>query len=478
MSRYISRSVIALVITMLSFSRTTGRASHIGGGDQNPSLETDASSIAKWQDAKIGLTVHWGPVALRGTEIGWSRSEREAGRGTELVGWSFSEQVPEPDYDSLYKEFNPVLFNAQEWAQLLRDSGFRYVTIVSKHHDGFVMWDTKQTDYNIMNSAFHRDWLKEISDACRKQGIMFGVYYSILDFYQYDYAGGRQAGSTLNRGGPGFRLDREPDFERYVSYMKAELKELIQDYGIETLVFDGNWDPCWTHERGSDMYRYLRGLKDTLLISNRVDAKQGDEEARALGYEKALWVFYPKPWQPETYAGDYLDREEYIGGVAPYPFEAWITLGEQWAWRPNDRYKSPEDCIRYLVEAVGGGGNFNLNVTPMPDGRFEQRQKDILLKIGAWLKANGESIYGTRGGPFEPGLWGAATWRGDKVYVHILSWPGETLRLPPLDQAVKSARRLSGGDVQWKQTANAVEISLPESQRDPLDTIIELTVGR
>jgi alpha-L-fucosidase len=478
MSRYISKSAIAIVITALSFSSTTARASHIGGGDQNPNLETDAKAIAKWQDAKIGLTMHWGPVALRGTEIGWSRAGTVALPGTELIGWSSSEQVPAPDYDALYKEFNPVLFDAEEWAQLLKDSGFRYVALVSKHHDGFVMWDTKQTDYNIMNSAFHRDWLKEISDACRKQGIMFGVYYSILDFYQYDYAGGTQAGSTLNRGGPGFKLDRPPDFERYVSYMKAELKELIQNYGIEDLVLDGNWDPSWTHERGGELYRYLRSLKNDLLVSNRVDAKAGDEEARAGGYEKSLWVFYSKPWNPAVYAGDYLDREEYIGGPAPYPWEAWITMGEQWAWRPNDKYKSPEEIIRYMVETVGGGGNFNLNVTPMPDGRFEQRQKDALLKIGAWLKANGESIYGTRAGPFEPGLWGASSRRGDKVYVHILFWPGETLRLPPLDQAVKSARRLNGGEVRWKQAANGVEISLPESQRDPLDTIVELTVGR
>jgi len=236
MSRYIWKSVIALAITALSFSGTTARASHIGGGDQNPGLETDAGALAKWQDAKIGLTMHWGPVALRGTEIGWSRVGAVALPGSELIGWSSSEQVPAPDYDALYKEFNPVLFNAEEWAQLLRDSGFRYVALVSKHHDGFVMWDTKQTDYNIMRSAFHRDWLKEISDACRKQGIMFGVYYSILDWYQYDYAGGAGPGSTPNRGGPGFMLDRPPDFERYVSYMKAELKELIQNYGIEDLV--------------------------------------------------------------------------------------------------------------------------------------------------------------------------------------------------------------------------------------------------
>ena len=146
-------------------------------------------------------------------------------------------------------------------------------------------------------------------------------------------------------------------------------------------------------------------------------------------------------------------------------------------WKPNDKNKSADDCIRYLVETVGGGGNFNLNVTPMMDGRFEQRQKDLLLKIGAWLKANGESIYGTRGGPFEPGLWGASTERADKVYVHVLAWPGEILRLPGMNHAVRSAHLLKGGEVQWKQAANSVEISVPTAQRDPLDTIIELTVG-
>jgi alpha-L-fucosidase len=176
MNKYASRSFVALVILAFSFSSKTARASHIGGGDLNPKLETDQAALAKWQDANVGLTMHRAPAALRRTEIGWSRTRTVASPGTELIGWSSSEQVPAPDYDSLYGEFNPVLFNAEEWAQLLKDSGFRYVAVGSKHHDGFVMWDTKQTDYNIMHSALHRDWLKEIADACRKQGIMFGVY--------------------------------------------------------------------------------------------------------------------------------------------------------------------------------------------------------------------------------------------------------------------------------------------------------------
>lgn len=433
------------LLAILFWLMPRAKASEIGGGGLNPNLQTNAKAIEKWQDARFGLSVNWGPVALRGMEIGWSRSD----------------QIPTEEYDLLYKEFNPVLFDAKEWIQLVKDSGFRYVTFVSKHHDGFVMWHTKQTDYNISNTPFHRDWLKELADECRRQGVTFGIYYSILDFYQYDY-------SPYGHGGPGFILDRKPDFDGYVDYMKNMLKELIQDYGSEIILFDGEWDPTWNHTRGSDLYRFLRGVRDDIVISSRVDKGRYGEGTT----ENQLW------WDHDKYAGDYQEREQYIGGFASYPWESWITLGDQWAWKANDKYKSADDCIRLLVRSAGGNGNFNLNVTPMPDGRFEQRQKDILLKIGAWLKASGESIYSTRGGPFEPGQWGASTNHDSKVYLHILSWPRETLRLPPVKQTFKSARRLNGGEIQWKQTDSGLEISLPATQRDALDTIIELTVEK
>ena len=420
-------------------------ASDIGGGDLNPGLKSNPKTVAKWQDARVGLSVHWGPVALRGTEIGWSRSD----------------QVPKEQYDSLYKEFNPVLFDAKEWVQLIKDSGFRYITFVSKHHDGFAMWGTKQTDHNILNSAFRRDWLREVSEECKHQGIIFGVYYSILDWYQYDY-------SPYGHGGPGFIMNRKPDFDRYVDYMKSQLKELILDYGSEIVLLDGEWDPTWNHTRGSNLYAFLRGIRNDIVISSRVDKGRYGEGTT----ENLLW------WDHTKYAGDYQEREQYVGGFAAYPWESWVTLGDQWAWKPNDKNKSAEECIRLLVQTAGGNGNFNLNVTPMLDGRFEQRQKDILLRIGAWLKANGESIYATRGGPFEPGQWGVSTQHGNKVFLHILSWPAETLRLPPVQQRFKSARCFNGAPVEWKQTDGGLEISIASGQRDALDTIVELTTEK
>jgi alpha-L-fucosidase len=419
----------------------TLEAAEIGGGEKNPDLETNKQAIERWQDARFGLSVHWGPVELRGTEIGWARSDL----------------IPREEYDSLYQEFNPVLFSAQEWVSLMKNSGFRYVTLVSKHHDGFVMWNTRQTDYNIMNTPYHRDWLKEMAEECRRQGIIFGTYYSILDWYQFDY-------SPYGHGGPGFILDRKPDFERHLEYMKRELKELIQDYGSEIILFDGEWDPTWNHDRGSDMYRYLRGLRDDIVISSRVDkGRYGDTTTENYGW-----------WDHHKYAGDYQEREQYVGGLANYPWESWLTLGDQWAWKANDRYKPAEECIRLLVESAGRNGNFNLNVSPMPDGRFERRQMQILLKIGVWLKANGESVYATRGGPFEPGQWGASTHHGNRIFLHILAWEGETLRLHAIPEKVTAAHLLHGGDLRWKQTEGGFEVTVPTGQHDALDTIVEL----
>ena len=455
-----SRVVSVLVLAIIMSSSVAAKDGHIGGGDLNPNLETNAQAIAKWEDARVGLTMHWGPIALRGTEIG--------GRGPG--------GIPAPEYDALYKEFNPALFDAKEWVELIQDSGFRYVTLVSKHYDGFSMWATKQSDYNIINTPFHRDWLKEMANECRRKGVTFGVYYCIGDGYQYDYTPGPDEGAHV----PGFTLDRPPDLDRYVDYMKRQLKELIVDYGVEIILLDGDHAPAWNHERGSDLYRYLRGLRDDIVINNRTEVWEDGSEARGaytVPDTPPLWMWNPSPyWNTSQYAGDYQEREEYIGGPAPYPWEAWITMGTQWSWRPNAKYKSPDDIIRYLVVTVGGGGNFNLNVTPMLDGRFEQRQKDTLLKIGAFLKANGESIYGTRGGPFEPGLWGASTQKGDTVYVHVLAWPAGNFQLFPLDRKVRSAQLLHGGEVQWKQLPKGIELSVPESKRDSLDTIVKLTL--
>lgn len=440
-----------------------GPAFGIGGGDQNPGLKTNQTAIRRWQDARFGITVHWGPVALRGTEIGWSRGQ----------------EVSKEDYDQLYKEFNPVLFNAAEWIKLFKDSGARYFTPVARHHDGFSMWHTGASDYNISKTPFGRDYLKELSEECSRQGIIFGTYYSILDWHHYDWV-------PNLRFGAGYKLDRPPDINSFFeAYIKPQVKELIVDYGSQIMLFDGHWNTVYTHERGGAMYKYIRNLRDEIVINDRVDkGKWTVDPADPTEFGKEI-----KVWDYEKFAGDYEEREQYVGEISDHPAEAWILLGEQWAWKANDKVKPPEEIIRDLIEAAGGNMNLNLNVTPMPDGRFEERQKRALLKIGAWLKSNGASIYETRGGPLAPAWWGVSTHRHNKVYLHIFpnagsqrgyfapfDWADNAPLTVPLTKKVKSARLLGGNDVKWSSDSAGTSIWVPASQRDPLDTIVEVTL--
>jgi alpha-L-fucosidase len=407
-----------------------------GGGEANPDLKTNAESLQNWQDLKFGLFVHWGPVSLRGTEIGWSRGR----------------EVPIADYDHLYREFNPVLFAAEKWVSMIKAAGMKYIVITSKHHDGFCIWDSEFTDYDIMSTPFERDILKELSDECRRQGILFGTYHSIADWHHPHY-------TTRYGGDP--RPVEESDMTLYVDYLKSQVRELIEKYDTKILWFDGEWEDSWTHEYGMDLYKYVRGIKDDVLINNRVDkGRQG-----MMGMTRS-----------ERYAGDFSTPEQEVGAFHPdIPWESCITICTQWAWKPNDELKSLGECIRTLARTAGGGGNLLLNVGPMLDGRIEQRQIDRLEAMGDWLEKNGESIYGTRGGPFKPTDWMVSTNRDSTVYIHLFTLPERELVLPVLKHArILSARLLAGRELAFEQTGDRLVIRLPEEPVDNIDTVIVL----
>jgi len=379
-------------------------------------------NLEKWRAMRFGMFIHWGPVSLKGTEIGWSRGA----------------QVPLEEYDNLYKQFNPTKFNADEWVRTAKDAGMKYLVITSKHHDGFCIFNTKQTDYNIMNSPFGRDPLKELSEACRKQDIAFGTYYSVCDWHHPDFPRGSPGGKTRKPN---------PNLDRYEQYLRQQVQELIRQYGpLLVLWFDVPQE--FNAERGKGVVDFVRSLQPGILINNRC-ANPGDFDT------------------PEQRVGTLQTQR---------PWETCMTICRQWAWKPDDKMKSLKECLDVLVRCAGGDGNLLFNVGPMPTGEIEPRQVQRLKEMGRWMARYGQAIYGTRGGPYRPGPWGAATSKGNTLYVHILKWEGEKVALPAIDRKVLSSSVLTGGKAGVRQTDAGIEISVAPADRQELDTLVILTL--
>ena len=415
-----SKSFSAVISTLLVICfLPTGR---IEAGDAKDYLNAGERDIQAWRQMKFGLFIHWGPVSLKGTEIGWSR-------GGERRGRTGKGSIPFEIYDNLYKQFNPVKFDADEWVQVARDAGMKYLVFTSKHHDGFSMFDSKVTDYKITNSPFKRDVVRELADACHKAGLKLGYYYSPPDWYHPDY--------------------RTENHARYIKFMHAQLREICSNYGrIDIIWFDGlggsakDWD-------SENLFKMIRQLQPHVIINNRAGLPADHDT-------------------PEQRIGKFQNDR---------PWETCMTICRQWAWKPDDQMKSLKQCIQTLVKTVGGDGNLLFNVGPMPDGRIEPRQVDRLKEMGAWLEKYGRSIYGTRGGPFKPGAWGASTHKGNAVYVHVFNWPGEKLVLPGIPRRIVNSSVLTGGTVKVEQTAESIEISVPKQHRQEIDTIIKLELN-
>ncbi|MDY7396966.1 alpha-L-fucosidase [Aureibaculum sp. 2210JD6-5] len=426
-------------------------AQHFGGGEANPDLKTNSEALKNFQDMRFGMFIHWGPVVLRGTEISWSRGK----------------EVPIDDYDNLYKEFNPVLFNAADWVKAAKDAGMKYIVLTTRHHDGFCLWDSKYTDYDMASTPYGKGVVKELVEECKKQDIVFGAYYTICDWYHEDYP------VTYPADDYKFHLEKEitnPEVKKrmdnYVVYMKNQLKELIDDYDPAFIWFDGEWEWAWTHEMGMDMYKYLRGLKDDLLINNRVD--KGREGMS--GTTKS-----------NKFAGDYATPEQEIGKFDnKNAWESCMTIANQWAWKANDKMKSKKECIQTLLRTVGGDGNLLFNVGPMADGRIEQRQIDRLKEMGDWLKINGEAVYGTRGGPYLPTEYMVSTHKGNNIYLHLLNKEDATLALPIVKGIkIKKVYFLDGKTpLKFNQEKNTINIGLPKMLPDDIASVIVLELNK
>lgn len=380
-------------------------------------VRTSKAQIDDFMDQRFGLFIHWGPVSLRGTEIGWSRSH----------------QVNQVEYDSLYKEFNPVLFNADNWVKAAKNAGVKYLTITAKHHDGFCLWPSATNNYTIQYTPFKKDIVGALATACKKQGIKFCVYFTVLDWHDENY--------PIHNNGK----DTNGNMVEFVKTMKKQIQEIISNYHPYMLWFDGNWEKPWTQEMGIDMYNYIKKLDPKIVINNRLGK----------GTHKTL---------SEASVGDYATPEQEIGSFnLKDPWESCITICNQWAWKPNDPMKSLKTCIQTLASTAGGNGNLLFNIGPMSDGRIEQRQITRLKEMGDWLKIYGESIYGTRAGPFKPDSVFASTRKRNTIYLQLFKMQSGVLKIPVIPGLkILKANFIKGDAVPFEQTNNNVVFDLPK----------------
>ena len=374
-----------------------------------------------WKDARFGLFIHWGLYSVPAGEWKGDTSHAEWIRTTA--------KIPINEYEKFVHQFNPVKFNADEWVKLAKAAGMKYIVITSKHHDGFCMFDTKQTDFDIMSTPFHRDVMKELSEACKKEGIQLCFYHSIMDWHHPDYLPRREWEKDRPTTGA--------NFQNYISYMKNELKELLTNYGkIGVLWFDGEWENTWTHERGKDLYQYVRSLQPSILINNRVDVgREGMQGLTKAG----------------EFVGDFGTPEQEIPatGVPGVDWESCMTMNNNWGYNSHDNnWKSSEDLVRKLIDIASKGGNFLLNVGPTSAGVFPQPAIDRLKEIGSWMSINHESIYETHASPFKKLAWGRCTQKpvggGTRLYLHVFDWPSDgKLVVPGLGSQVTNCFALA-----------------------------------
>ncbi len=435
MKKNILRILLAILITGTWGTRPASAT---------PPPAAQHSPQQEWfRDAGFGMFIHWGVYSVLG-DGEWVMENRG---------------LPVSEYEKLPREFNPTEFDAAAWVSLAKSAGAKYITITSKHHDGFAMFATKQSDWDIVGrTPYKKDPLKMLADECHKQGIKLFFYYSQLDWHNPNYFPLGRTGHSAGRPTSG-------DWNKYLDYMDEQLTELLTHYGpIGGIWFDGWWDKPDADWRLQQTYALIHRLQPEALIGSNHHHKPFPGEDFQM-FEKDL------PGQKTAS----FNKDSEIGSL---PLETCDTISKAWGYNRNDKnYKSTTDLIHYLVRAAGNNANFLLNVGPMPNGIIQSEFVERLRAMGEWLSKNGESIYGTRGGPVAPQAWGVTTQKDGKVYVHILTAGVIGVSMPKLGAPIDSATLFRTGEkVNVVANGENLRLILPASATDPVDNIVVLEI--
>ncbi|MEI6682929.1 MAG: alpha-L-fucosidase [Bacteroidota bacterium] len=455
------RLLLLLVLCFTIGLQTAGAQSKTKSKTTDPALVSPAgkadpvSRMAWWRDARFGMFIHWGLYAVPAGE--WNG---KTGYGEWIRN---SAEIPLDDYDQFRTRFNPVKFDADAWVKMARDAGMRYIVITSKHHDGFCMFDTKETDFNIMTTPFRHDPMKDLAAACKKYGLKFCFYYSIMDWHHPDYLPRREWEKE--------RTTEGADYDRYVAYMKAELKELLTNYGdIGVLWFDGEWESTWNEKHGREIYDYVKSLQPKLLVNNRVGAGRLDMEGLT---------------KEGAFGGDFGTPEQQIPatGLPGVDWETCMTMNDHWGYNKADKaFKSTREIIRMLADIASKGGNYLLNVGPTSEGLFPKESIERLAAIGRWMKVNSEAVYETQASPFRQLAWGRCTRKNtaDKtiLYLHVFDWPADgklvlqgVLNTPDKASLLADPQRTA---LKTERNEDALVIYLPKVAPDTINSVVAL----
>ena len=407
-----------------------------------------------FQDARFGLFIHWGVYSVLGDGE-----------------WVMNNQnISIKEYEKLSTFFNPVYFDAEEWVLMAKNAGMKYITITSRHHDGFSMFDSKASDYNIVDrTPYGKDVLKMLAEACRKHDIKLFFYYSQLDWYRDDYF-------PRGRTGTGIEGRGEGNWDDYIDFMKAQLTELLTNYGeIGGIWFDGEWDQIkWDGKRFGtkimdfkldEVYKLIHDLQPQALIgSNHHLAPNPGEDFQM--FEKDL---------PGRSTKSFATKAEDIGNL---PLEVCETINGSWGFNLKDRkHKSKKDLVQYLVKAAGYDSNLLLNVGPMPNGRIQKEHIKSLKEVGEWVNDYGKTIYGTRRGPIDPTDEIASTQIDNTVYIHLLNKYKKTYFIENFHPKIKDLKYFdSNQKVSYEKTKSGLIINVDQNKLDPIDTILVLNI--